>query len=320
VLVNAQKMETIGHLTGGMAHEFNNLLTVITGNMELLEMKLVDDDNKELVNEAMEAAQLGADLTERLHIFAWRTVLEPTTINLNSTVENLSGMLARTLGGDIALHIVLADDLWSALVDPGQVESALLNLTVNARDAMPDGGRLVIETSNVEVDDELMGEEIGLNIDHYVCISVSDAGEGMEADILERVFEPFFTTKGVGNVSGLGLSMVYGFVKQSGGRVSIYSEIRNGTTVNLYLPREYEGQADPSIALSTDHARRNLRIPADGDCKGEAPRLPVLMTSGYAKVLDHAEELASRSLKLLRNPYIIDDLAALIDGILTQQG
>lgn len=245
-----------------MAHDFNNLLTVITGNMELLEMKLVEDNNKELVNEAMETGQLGADLMERLLTFARRTVLEPTTINLNSTVENLSGMLARTLGGDIALHTVLADDLWSALVDTGQVESALLGLTVNARDAMLDGGLLVIETSNVDV--ELMAEEIGLNVGHCVCISVSDAGEGMETETLERVFEPFFTTKVVGNGSGLGLSMVYGFAKQFGGRVSIHSEIRNGTTVNLYLPRDNKDEPDPSIALLThdvpDRVLRNALI------------------------------------------------------------
>ena len=380
-LVNAQKMEAIGHLTGGMAHDFNNLLTVITGNMELLEMKLADDSDRELVNEALEAAQLGADLTERLLTFARRTVLEPQTINLNRTVESLSGMLARTLGGNIALQTMLADDLWTARVDPGQVENALLNLTVNARDAMPDGGRLVIETSNVEIDDELMAQETDLKVGHYVCISVSDAGEGMETDTLDRVFEPFFTTKGIGKGSGLGLSMVYGFAKQSGGRVAIYSEIKNGTTVNLYLPREYGGPIDSpttppahdcsdrpvrnALILVVEDDERVMRITlqrlqtlghrtidaTDGVkaleilekrddidlvftdlvmpggisgyrlaeiVKERFPRLPVLMTSGYAEDLVHADELASRSLKLLRKPYKIDDLAALIKGILTQ--
>lgn len=236
-LVNAQKMEAIGQLTGGIAHDFNNLLTVITGNLELLQMQLDKEADHALLTEALEAAQLGADLTERLLAFARRSILSPQIVGANILIENMSGILARTLRGNILVDTRLNSDVWDIEADPGQIENALLNLAVNARDAMPEGGRLVIETSNITVEDEFFTAETGVVAGDYVRISMADTGSGMAPDTLERAFEPFFTTKEVGKGTGLGLSMVFGFARQSNGYTTIYSEPGIGTTVNIYLPR-----------------------------------------------------------------------------------
>lgn len=239
-LLQAQKMDAIGQLTGGVAHDFNNLLTVIIGNLELMEIQMGDFEHFDLLNEAMEAAEMGARLTERLLAFARRSPLEPQVVELNSLVEGLAEILQRTLGATIELKSVLSTDPWLVKVDPTQFESAIVNLVVNARDAMPSGGRLVLETRNMALDEDYVADEIGLRPDDYVQISVTDTGTGMPEDVIRRVFEPFYTTKDVGEGTGLGLSMVYGFGKQSGGHVTIYSELRKGTTVNLYLPRFQE--------------------------------------------------------------------------------
>ncbi len=236
-LVNAQKMEAVGQLTGGIAHDFNNLLTVITGNLELLQMQLDEEADHDLLAEALDAAQLGADLTSRLLAFARRSMLSPQSIAANTLIENMSGILARTLRGNILVETRLGSDIWDVEADPGQVENALLNLAVNARDAMPDGGRLVIETSNISVEDEFFTKETGVATGDYVRISMADTGVGMGPETLERAFEPFFTTKEVGKGTGLGLSMVFGFARQSNGHATIYSEAGVGTTVNVYLPR-----------------------------------------------------------------------------------
>lgn len=251
VLARSQRMEAVGQLTGGVAHDFNNLLTVITGNLELLEMQLEEPRHLELLHEAQAAAEMGAGLTNQLLAFARRSVLQPEVVNINRLIGNLSGMLKRTLGSHIEYGTSMVHELWTTRVDPGQVETALLNLAVNARDAMPSGGRLMVETRNAALDEDYAAREVDLEPGEYVRVSVSDTGTGMPDDILQRVFEPFFTTKQEARGTGLGLSMVYGFAKQSGGNATIYSEVGFGTTVNIYLPR-HEAADDPAeVATET---------------------------------------------------------------------
>ena len=237
-LRQAQKMEAVGQLTGGVAHDFNNLLAVILGNMEYLADRLGGDDRH--VRAVTHAAARGAELTERLLAFSRRQPLRPRATDLSDLVAGMSELLARTLGETIELTVRNAPDLWPVLADPGQIENALLNLALNARDAMPDGGNLSIRTTNATLDEPRPGLEARAG--DYVVLTVTDTGAGMSPGILERAFEPFFTTKDVGEGSGLGLSMVYGFAQQSGGFVSIESEADRGTTVRLYLPRA-EGEA-----------------------------------------------------------------------------
>ena len=235
---HSQRLDAIGQLTGGVAHDFNNLLTVIMGNHELLESRLSDRGDLELLREAQDAAELGATLTDRLLSFSRRQPLEPQIVNVNELILDLSELLRRTLGEAIDLSTVLASDLWQTRIDPGQVENAVLNLALNARDAMHGSGRLTIETVNADIDEDYAANEIGLEPGQYVLLAVSDTGSGMLAEEKDRAFEPFFSTKEPGKGSGLGLSMVYGFAKGSGGHASIYSEVGVGTTVNLYLPKE----------------------------------------------------------------------------------
>ncbi len=237
-LAHAQKMEAVGQLTGGIAHDFNNLLTVIIGNLELLEARLDSGDKmRKYVDQAQEAADLGAELTHGLLAFARRQPLEPRAIDLNDMVSGLTGLLRRTLGENIQISTVLAAALRQTMADPGQVENAIINLAVNARDAMPDGGVLTIETANAELVDDDAAKIFDIEPGRYVVLSITDTGTGMPQDVATRAFDPFFTTKEVGAGTGLGLSMVYGFAKQSGGHARIYSEIGHGTTVSLYLPQ-----------------------------------------------------------------------------------
>ena len=243
VLQQAQRMEAVGQLTGGVAHDFNNLLTVILGNLELLEPRLNDDLSANLATEAREAAEMGARLTDRLLTFARRQRLEMRRIDLNEFVLSLTELLRRTIGTNIDLSTSLAADLWSTEADPGQVENAVLNLAINARDAMPNGGRLVIETRNTSLDADAVALIPELQAGDYVVLSVADTGVGMTPDVKARAFDPFFTTKGSAKGSGLGLSTIYGFARQSGGNATIYSEPGRGTTVNIYLPRAREVQA-----------------------------------------------------------------------------
>ena len=250
-LRQAQKMEAMGQLTGGIAHDFNNLLTVIIGNLEMLEGKLTTPLQRELTTEALEAADLGARLTARLLAFARRSQLEPESINLNSFVVSLTDMLHRTLGATIYLSNALTPNLWSVRVDPSQVESAIVNLAVNARDAMSAGGRLLIETDNVAVDADMAERLDGLAPGDYVRLSVSDTGSGMPEAVRERAFEPFFTTKEQGRGTGLGLSMIYGFAKQSSGLATIESTEGKGTTVTIYLPRY---RVEPASVSADDEA------------------------------------------------------------------
>lgn len=240
-LRKSQRMEAIGQLTGGIAHDFNNLLTIITGNLELLEMDIESDEQRDLLARANDAALMGARLTSRLLTFARRRRLEPVVLDLNDQVLSMAELLRRTLGETIALSTLLAPRLWSVQADPSEIENAVLNLAINARDAMPAGGKLVLETTNVVLDERDVATEVGVQPGDYVRLSVSDTGVGMSPEVLARVFEPFFTTKEPGKGTGLGLSGLYGFVKQSGGHVTVYSEVGKGTTVNLYLPRVATG-------------------------------------------------------------------------------
>lgn len=249
-LQRAQKMEAVGQLTGGLAHDFNNLLTVIIGNLELFDMRVGKAPNSELLNEALEAANLGAKLTTQLLAFSRQQSLKSTTVNLNDLVVSVKPLLIRTLGEDISVVTDLAEDLSLTLTDPGQIENAILNLAINARDAMTEGGTLTIETRNVVLDTDYTATHIDVEPGDYVALMVTDTGTGMAPDVIARAFEPFFTTKNVGAGSGLGLSMVYGFAKQSGGHAAIHSEEGVGTTVTLYLPPVAAGQ--PEVEAPVD--------------------------------------------------------------------
>jgi signal transduction histidine kinase/ActR/RegA family two-component response regulator len=254
-LRQAQKMEAVGQLTGGVAHDFNNILTVIIGMTELLSDELAGNSKLAPIVEAIdEAASRGAQLTQRMLAFARKQPLQARNFDLNDVVRRAVTMLQRTLGEDIALRSVLADGLWEALADPSQVEDAILNLAVNARDAMPNGGQLVIETSNAVLDENYAAQNVEVTPGAYAAVSITDSGTGMPPEVLERVFEPFFTTKEVGRGTGLGLSMVYGFVKQSRGHVKIYSEVGHGTRITVYLPRAAVAEQDTALEASSAHA------------------------------------------------------------------
>jgi len=244
-LHQSQRLEAVGQLTGGIAHDFNNLLTVIMGNAEILADGLDEGTPAHaLARACLAAAERGADLTGRLLTFARRQTLKPQTADTNRLIEEMAPLLRRTLGGNIEVVTRLAGGIGAAYVDVPQFENAMLNLCINARDAMPNGGRLVIETAGVALDENYAAQHSEVMPGDYVSIAVSDTGAGMPPDVLERAFEPFFTTKPVGKGSGLGLSMVFGFMKQSGGHVRIYSEPGLGTTVRLYLPRARAAGAD----------------------------------------------------------------------------
>ena len=234
----AQKMEAIGQLTGGVAHDFNNILTVITGTIEILGEAVKDSPHLARITNMMGAAAArGADLTKHLLAFARRQPLQPRSVDVNALVIEAARLLRPTLGEQIEIESMLAHDSAPALIDPSQLSTAILNLALNARDAMPNGGKLTLETRNVVLDENYAAMSSEVNPGNYVMIAVSDSGEGIPASLLEKVFEPFYTTKDVGKGSGLGLSMVYGFVKQSNGHIRIYSEEGHGTTVKLYLPQ-----------------------------------------------------------------------------------
>ncbi|MGE3304463.1 MAG: PAS domain S-box protein [Rhizobiaceae bacterium] len=253
-LRQVQKMEAVGQLTGGIAHDFNNMLAVIIGGLNLLQRKLAkgETDVQRFIDGAIEGAQRAASLTQRLLAFSRQQPLAPEPLNPNRLVAGMSELMTRTLGEPIVVQTVLAAGLWQVKADPGQLENAILNLSVNARDAMPNGGKLTIETSNAFVDD-VFAREYSITPGQYVLIAVADTGQGMSADVIAKAFDPFFTTKGVGKGTGLGLSQVYGFVRQSGGHVKIYSEIGVGTTIKIYLPRYY-GHVPEMEPRSTDPA------------------------------------------------------------------
>ncbi len=256
-LRQAQKLEVVGQLTGGVAHDFNNLLTVIMGNAELLVEELAGNPRARVLAEmTSNAASRGAELTSRLLAFARRQPLQPRVLNLNRLLPAMENLLRRTLPESIEIELVQAGGLWSTEVDPGQLESAILNLALNARDAMPGGGKLTIETGNAMLDDSYAEQHHDVRAGQYMLLSLSDTGVGMSDGVARQAFEPFFTTKKAGMGSGLGLSMVYGFVKQSGGHIKLYTELGEGTTIRLYFPRS-QARAETSIS-------RQLSTPVNG--------------------------------------------------------
>jgi PAS domain S-box-containing protein len=312
-LRQAQKMETIGQLTGGVAHDFNNLLTVVIGNLETVQRNvdglLVGAAGSRIrgaADNAMRGAQRAASLTRRLLAFARRQPLDPKPLNVNRLVAGMSELIARTLGEHIEVETVLGGGLWWTLADPNELENAILNLAVNARDAMPDGGKLTIETANAHLDDRYARGHAEILPGQYVNISVSDTGAGMSADTIARAFEPFFTTKDAGHGTGLGLSQVYGFVKQSGGHVKLYSEPGQGTTVRVYLPRHLNGEQEVEAAPVEDTlplgeaAELVLLVEDDPDVRAYSAEL--VRELGY-RVLEASSGAAALQI-LERNPAV----------------
>ncbi len=253
-LRQAQKMEAVGQLTGGIAHDFNNMLAVVSGSLDLLGRRTSIEDlrSKRLIASASEASKRASNLTQRLLAFSRQQPLRPEVVDTNKLVAGMSDLFRHSLGADIQLETVLAGGLWHIHIDQNQLENVLLNLAVNARDAMPEGGCLTIETQNAHLDQRYVAGELGITPGQYVLIAVTDSGSGMSPEVIAKAFDPFFTTKEVGKGTGLGLSQVYGFVKQSNGHIKIYSEVGQGTTVKIYVPRytgemptsEYAGNAD----------------------------------------------------------------------------
>jgi PAS domain S-box-containing protein len=249
-LRQAQKMEAVGQLTGGLAHDFNNLLTGIAGSLELMGSRLAQgrlEGFSRYIAAAQGAASRATALTHRLLAFSRRQTLDPRPTNVNALIGGMEDLIRRTVGPAIRVEVVGAAGLWPTLIDPNQLESALLNLCINARDAMPRGGRITIETANKWMDARMAAER-DLPAGQFLSLCVTDTGTGMAPETIARAFEPFFTTKPIGQGTGLGLSMIYGFVRQSGGQVRIYSEVGHGTTVCLYLPRYYGGSAEAEPA------------------------------------------------------------------------
>jgi PAS domain S-box-containing protein len=281
-LRQSQKMEAIGQLTGGVAHDFNNLLQVIIGNIDTLQRNLPNESARlqRSARNAMTGAQRAAALTQRLLAFSRRQPLDPKPIDVNVLVNGMSELIHRTLGETIAVETVLGAGLWRIEADPNELEAGILNLAVNARDAMPNGGRLTLETGNAHIDESYVLTHREVVPGQYVVISVTDTGSGMDAETVEQAFEPFFTTKPVGKGTGLGLSQVYGFVKQSGGHVKIYSEVGHGTTVKLYLPR--------------------LTAEAAADSENADDLLPEAALEETVLVLEDDEDVRNYSVEILR--------------------
>ena len=267
-----QKIEAIGHLTGGIAHDFNNMLAIVLGSLDMAKRYFSRDQTRveRSIDAAMEGARRAAELTARLLAFSRQQPLDPKPLDANKLVGNMSELLRRTLGETTKVETVLAGGLWRTFADPSQVSNALLNLCVNSRDAMPDGGCLTIETSNAHMDDAYAAAHGEVRPGQYVVICVTDTGSGMGPDVIERAFDPFYTTKSAGQGTGLGLSQVYGFVKQSGGHVKIYSEPGTGTTIKVYLPR-YTGaspaaeQEPATLAMPRAAADEVILVVEDDD-------------------------------------------------------
>ncbi|MFT5182104.1 MAG: PAS domain S-box-containing protein [Alphaproteobacteria bacterium] len=308
-LRHAQKMEAVGQLTGGVAHDFNNLLTVIIGNLEMLEPRVVDDKLAGvLLEQAQEAADLGAQLTSRMLAFARRQPLAPKIIDLSELVTETTGLLQRSLGESIEITSVLASDLERTLADPSQLQNALLNLCLNARDAMPSGGYLTIETTNTELDEDYAHAHPDVAPGRYVMLSVSDTGTGIPLDIQSRVFEPFFTTKDVGSGSGLGLSMIYGFAKQSGGHLRLYSEMGVGTTVSLYLPQNggAAASADKQLGSPKESGQQGVTVlVVEDDHRVRATTIARVKELGYT-VLEASD--GATALEVLKQSPAVDVL------------
>ncbi|WP_244492645.1 ATP-binding protein [Aureimonas sp. AU22] len=314
-LRQSQKMEAVGQLTGGLAHDFNNLLAGISGSLDMMQTRVqqgrIGDLDRYMVG-AQGAAKRAAALTHRLLAFSRRQTLEPKPTDVNRLVAGMEDLIRRTVGPQITVETVAKAGLWSALVDPNQLENALLNLCINARDAMPDGGQITIETGNQWLDDRAARER-DLPPGQYLSMCVSDNGSGMSADVIERAFDPFFTTKPIGVGTGLGLSMIYGFARQSGGQVRIYSEVGSGTMVCIYLPRHHEEEvveAEVAPALPRIDARGKTVLVVDDE-----PLVRML-------VVDAVEDLGFRAIEAGDGPQALQVLRsdAAIDLLVTDVG
>ena len=288
-LRQVQKMEAVGQLTGGIAHDFNNMLAVIMSALNLMQRKLSrgESDIDRFVDAAMDGAQRASTLTQRLLAFSRQQPLSPETFAVNKLVAGMSELLTRSLGEQVKVETVLAAGLWQVRADPAQLENAILNLAVNARDAMPGGGKLTIETQNSFVDDAY-AREYAIDPGQYVLIAVADAGAGMASDVIAKAFDPFFTTKAVGKGTGLGLSQVYGFVRQSGGHVKIYSEVGIGTSVKIYLPRHYQeiDEIKEITQIATIHGglHSEVILVVEDDARVRALSTEALKDLGYSVV------------------------------------
>lgn len=309
-LRQAQKMEAVGQLTGGVAHDFNNMLAVILGAMNLLERRLArgETDLARYIEAAKDGANRAAALTQRLLAFSRRQPLQPEIIEPNRMVAGMSDLLTRALGEQVQVETVLAAGLWRIKADVSQLENAVLNLAVNGRDAMPGGGRLTVETANIFIDEEY-AQQHAMNVGQYVMIAVTDTGTGMSGDTIAKAFEPFFTTKDVGKGSGLGLSQVFGYARQSGGHVKIYSELGHGTTVKLYLPRHYgEEEVKETSPQGVDLARGvqgELVLVVEDDERVRRFSIEALQELGYAVVHAHSGAAALALLEDGLNPALL---------------
>lgn len=302
-----QKMEAIGQLTGGIAHDFNNMLAVIISALNLMQRKLTrgDSDVGQLVDAAIDAAARAAALTSRLLAFARQQPLAPQVIDSNRLLAGMSDLLRRSLGEAVELETVLAGGVWRINADAGQLENAIVNLAVNARDAMPDGGKLTIETANAHLDDHYAAENADVPAGQYVLLAVTDTGTGMPPEVVAKVFEPFFTTKPIGKGTGLGLSQVFGFVKQSNGHVKIYSEPGQGTTVKIYLPRYFgteEEKAEQEAAAPHTGAPTETILLVEDDPRVRSLNVASLRDLGYTII--HAGTAAEALEKLALHPEI----------------
>ena len=303
----SQKMEAIGHLTGGVAHDFNNLLQIISANLDLAVASGEARANAKLgqrLQNAMGAVSRGSRLTGQLLAFARRQALDPRSVDMGRIIRDMTDLLRRTLGEQIQVESVIAGGLWNTLADPTQVENAILNLAINGRDAMPDGGKLTLEVANAYLDDAYASQHADVNPGQYVMLAVSDTGTGMSEEIMARVFEPFFTTKPEGKGTGLGLAQVYGFAKQSGGHIKIYSEVGEGTTVKLYLPRTRRPQDTVETLANQPIEGGNERILVVEDDEGvRAAVVDMLTDLGYS--VQRAGD-AQSALKLLESGIQVD--------------
>lgn len=309
-----QKMEAVGQLTGGIAHDFNNMLAVILSAMNLIQRKLArgETDIVKFVDAAADAASRAANLTARLLAFSRQQPLAPQVIDANRMVTGMSDLMRRTLGETIRIETVLAGGLWKTFVDPSQLENAILNLAVNGRDAMPDGGGLTVETANSHLDDSYAAAHAEVTAGQYVMVAVTDTGTGMPADVLAKAFEPFFTTKAVNKGTGLGLSQVFGFVKQSGGHVKIYSEAGEGTTVKIYLKRYFGDEAETVTShapLDPSQRPTETVLVVEDDPRVRAGSVDALRELGYMVI--HAADGPEALDKLDRHP----DVALLFTDI-----
>jgi PAS domain S-box-containing protein len=303
-LRQAVKMEAVGQLTGGVAHDFNTRLGVIIGNLDIAAEVATDPQQREIIQEALNGALRGAELTRRLLAFSRKQPLQPAVIDLSRGLPQIAGMLRRTLGEQVTVELHPGPELWPVKVDPAQLDEAILNLAINARDAMPKGGTVSIETHNVRLDHDYTAANPEAAPGEYVQLSVSDTGAGMSAQVIEHCFEPFFTTKEIEKGTGLGLSMVYGFVKQSGGHIKVYSEVGHGTTIKIYLPRSDGGAVErprPADHAPTPGSELVLMVEDNKDLR--AVTLKQLADLGYRTL---EAENAKAALKILAERPDID--------------